>query len=124
MFEFFVISAGSILGSLIRWKMDNIFFVNILGCFIFGFINNLHVSKKIKLFLCFSFCGSLTSFSGWILDLLNILNKGLYLLFFLRVSLFLVIGYVAMYFGYLLSDNLRKLKNKKMWKLNKSKSTK
>ncbi len=110
MFEFFVISAGSILGSLIRWKMDNIFFVNILGCFIFGFINNLHVSKEIRLFVCFSFCGSLTTFSGWILDLLNILNKGLYFLFFLKVSLFLVIGYFAMYLGYLLSDNLRKIK--------------
>ena len=110
MFEFFVISAGSILGSLIRWKINNIFFVNILGCFIYGFVNNLHVSKKIKLFLCFSFCGSLTTFSGWILDLLNILNKGLYLLFFLRVSLFLVIGYFAIYLGYLISNNLNKLK--------------
>ena len=110
MFEFFVISAGSILGSLIRWKINNIFFVNILGCFIFGFINNLYVSKKIKLFLCFSFCGSLTTFSGWILDLLNILNKGLYFLFFLRVSLFLVIGYFAIYLGYLISNNLNKLK--------------
>ena len=110
MFEFFIISAGSILGSLIRWKMDNIFFVNILGCFIFGFINNLQVSKKIKLFFCFSFCGSLTSFSGWILDLLNILNKGLYLLFFVRVSLFLVFGLFALYFGYSISDNLKKFK--------------
>ena len=110
MLEFFVISVGSILGSLIRLKIDNIFFVNILGCFIFGFINNLHASKKIKLFICFSFCGSLTTFSGWILDLLNIINKGLFFLFFLRLSLFLVIGYFAMYFGYLLSDNLRKLK--------------
>ena len=113
MFEFFIISVGSILGSLIRLKVDNIFFVNIIGCFIFGFINNLHVSKKIKLFLGFSFCGSLTTFSGWILELLNILNKGLYILFFLRVSLFLVIGYFAMCFGYSLSDTLRK-KNKRM----------
>ena len=110
MFEFFVISVGSILGSLIRWKINNIFFVNILGCFIFGFINNLHVSKKIKLFLCFSFCGSLTTFSGWILDLLNILNKGLYLLFFLRVILFLVVGYFAIYLGYSISYNFNKLK--------------
>ena len=110
MFEFLLISAGSILGSLFRWKIDNIFFVNILGCLIFGFINNLQISRKMKLFFCFSFCGSLTTFSGWILDLLNILNNGLYLLFFIRVSLFLVIGYFAMYFGYYLSDNLRKLK--------------
>ena len=114
MFELFVISAGSILGSLIRWKIDNVFLVNILGCFIFGFINNLHVSKKFKLFFCFSFCGSLTTFSGWILELLNILNKGFYFLFILNVSLFLVIGYFAIYFGYSLSANLRKLKNKKM----------
>ena len=110
MLEFFIISIGSILGSLIRWKIESIFFVNILGCLIFGFIDNLQISRKIKLFFCFSFCGSLTTFSGWILDLLNILNKGLYFLFFLKVSLSLVIGYFAMYFGYSLSDNLRKLK--------------
>ena len=110
MLEFFIISIGSILGSLIRWKIDNIFFINILGCFIFGFINNLQISKKFKLFFCFSFCGSLTSFSGWILDLFNIFNKRLYLLFFFRVILFLVIGYFAIYLGYLISNNLNKLK--------------
>lgn len=110
MLEFFIISIGSILGSLIRWKIDNIFFVNILGCFIFGFINNLQISKKFKLFFCFSFCGSLTSFSGWILDLFNIFNKRLYLLFFFRVILFLLIGYFAIYLGYLISNNLNKLK--------------
>ena len=110
MLEFFIISIGSILGSLIRWKIDNIFFVNILGCFIFGFINNLQISKKIKLFFCFSFCGSLTSFSGWMLDLLNNLNKDLYLLFFFRVNLFIVIGYFALYLGYSISRNLKKFK--------------
>ena len=110
MLEFFIISIGSILGSLIRWKIDNIFFVNILGCFIFGFINNLQISRKFKLFFCFSFCGSLTTFSGWILDLFNIFNKRLYLLFFFRVILFLLIGYFAIYLGYLISNNLNKLK--------------
>ena len=110
MLEFFIISIGSILGSLIRWKIESIFFVNILGCFIFGFINNLQISKKFKLFFCFSFCGSLTTFSGWILDLFNIFNKRLYLLFFFRVILFLLIGYFAIYFGYLISNNLNKLK--------------
>ena len=110
MLEFFIISIGSILGSLIRWKIDNIFFVNILGCFIFGFINNLQISKKFKLFFCFSFCGSLTTFSGWILDLFNIFNKRLYLLFLFKVILFLVIGYFALYLGYLISNNLNKLK--------------
>ena len=110
MLEFFIISIGSILGSLIRWKIDNIFFVNILGCFIFGFINNLQISKKFKLFFCFSFCGSLTTFSGWIVDLFNIFNKRLYLLFLFKVILFLVIGYFALYLGYLISNNLNKLK--------------
>ena len=110
MLEFFIISIGSILGSLIKWKIDNIFFVNILGCFIFGFINNLQISKKFKLFFCFSFCGSLTTFSGWILDLFNIFNKRLYLLFLFKVILFLVIGYFALYLGYLISNNLNKLK--------------
>ena len=113
MFEFLVISAGSILGTLIRLKIKNIFLVNILGCFIFGLINNLNVSKKIKLFFCFSFCGSITTFSGWILDLYNILNKGLYFIFFLRVSVFIGIGYFAMYSGYSISESINKLKNRK-----------
>ena len=110
MFDFFIISIGSLLGSLIRWKIDNIFFVNILGCFIFGFINNLQISKRFKLFFCFGFCGSLTTFSGWISELLNIFNQDLYFLFLFRITLFLVIGFSAFYFGYCISRSLKQLK--------------
>ena len=110
MYDFFIISIGSLLGSLIRWKIDNIFFVNILGCFIFGFINNLQISKRFKLFFCFGFCGSLTTFSGWISELLNIFNQDLYFLFLFRITLFLVIGFSAFYFGYCISRSLKQLK--------------
>ncbi len=112
MFEFFIISIGSILGSLLRWKIDNIYFVNILGCFIFGFMNNLKISKNFKLFFCFSFCGSLTTFSGWIFELLNVFKRGLYLLFFLKFTLSLAIGYIFLYFGFSISNKIKKSKSK------------
>ena len=106
MLDFTIISLGSIIGSLLRWKINNIFFANILGCLIFGFVNNLKINKNYKLFICFSFCGSLTSFSTWILDLFKLINKNAYLIFFCNIFLFLTIGYLALYLGELVSKKL------------------
>tara|TARA_Y100001978_G_C23402175_1_gene295142 strand:- start:234 stop:560 length:327 start_codon:yes stop_codon:yes gene_type:complete len=99
MSQFFIISAGSIIGSLIRWKINNIYLVNILGCFILGFAKNLNISKKLKLFICFSLSGSLTTFSGWIFDLFQLIRKDLYLMFFFNIGLLLILGYFAVYLG-------------------------
>jgi len=103
MLEFSLISLGSIIGSLLRWKIDNLLFTNILGCLIFGFFNNLKINKKYKLFICFSFCGSLTSFSKWIFDLFQLINKNAYLIFFYNIFLFITVGYLALYLGELIS---------------------
>ncbi len=99
MVEIVIVSAGSIIGGLIRWQIENIFFVNILGCFILGFINNLNISKKFKLFFCFSLCGSLTTFSTWILELFKLLRKELYLFLFFNIFYFLIFGFIAVYLG-------------------------
>ena len=37
---FFLISAGAIPGSLFRWQIDEIFIVNLIGCFLLGFFNS------------------------------------------------------------------------------------
>ena len=77
--KLFLVSIGAIPGALIRWQVDDIFIVNIIGCFLIGFFNTLLIPKKIKLFISFGFCGSLTSFSGWILNLFKLISNGLFI---------------------------------------------
>ena len=97
--EFFFIAIGASPGALLRWQIDNIFIVNIIGCFLLGFINALPISTRYKLIFGFGFCGSLTTFSGWSLYLFKLISEGLYRLFFLNSVLIVLIGFFAICFG-------------------------
>ena len=46
--------------------MQDYIIANLIGVFVIGFLIGIRASKKIKLILGFGFCGSLTTFSGWI----------------------------------------------------------
>ena len=104
--EFFIISIGAIPAALLRWCIDDIFIVNMIGCFLIGFINTLLISRKYKLIFGFAFCGSLTSFSGWSLQLFQLIDQGLYRLFFLDLILNVLFGFFAVCIGYLFAQNL------------------
>ena len=75
---FFLISIGAIPGALLRWKTDQIFIVNVIGCFLLGFFNSLAIPKRYKLTVGVGLCGSMTTFSGWSFHLHHLLNQGLY----------------------------------------------
>ena len=105
--QFFIISIGSIIGALVRWKFDDIFIVNNIGCFLLGFVNNLSLSRKVKLLLGFSFCGSLTTFSSWIFKLFNLLQKGLFTDFLTILSLSLITGYLFIFAGYKIAGKIK-----------------
>ena len=64
-----------------------------------GFINSLHISRQFKLIFGFSFCGSLTTFSGWSLQLFQLISEGLYKLFFLLSILIVLISFFAVGLG-------------------------
>ncbi len=97
--QFFLISIGAVPGALMRWQIDDIFIVNIIGCFLLGIINRLPILKRYKLIFGFGLCGSLTTFSGWSFQLFQLLSKGLYELFFLNSILFVLIGLFAISLG-------------------------
>jgi len=97
--KFFLISIGAVPGALFRWQIDDIFIVNIIGCFLLGMINSLPISRRYKLIFGFGFCGSLTTFSGWSFQLFQLISKGLYKLFFLNSVLFVLIGFFAICLG-------------------------
>ncbi len=97
--KFFLISMGAIPASICRWQIDQIFIVNIIGCFLLGLINSLPVSQKFKLMFGFGFCGSLTTFSGWSFQLFKLINQGFYTLFFLNALSIVILGIFSVGLG-------------------------
>tara|TARA_B100000579_G_scaffold369735_1_gene331347 strand:- start:1059 stop:1403 length:345 start_codon:yes stop_codon:yes gene_type:complete len=103
----FLISIGAIPAAIFRWQIDQIFIVNIIGCFFLGFVNALPISRKYKLIFGFGFCGSLTTFSGWSFQLFELISQGLYKLFFLNVIAVVLMGFFSVFLGHLLANNLK-----------------
>ena len=97
--KYLMISVGAIFGAIFSWKIDDILLVNTLGCFIFGLLSELKVSKNIKLLIGFGFTGSLTSFSSWISKLFFIFQDSSYIKFILNIFLFLLLGCLMLFIG-------------------------
>lgn len=86
------IALGSILGGWLRWgisvKYNNLFdnipfgtvLVNLVGAFIIGlavsFFSNSSISSNYKLFLVTGFCGGLTTFSTFSMEVVTLLQSG------------------------------------------------
>ena len=101
--NYFLISIGAAPAAIFRWQIDEIFIVNIIGCFILGFINTISIQRKYKLIFGFGFCGSLTTFSGWTAQLFELLSQGSFKLFFLNSISILLIGFCAVGLGHFLA---------------------
>ena len=106
---FILISMGAVPGALIRWQIDEMFIVNLIGCFLLGFINSLDISKSYKLILGVGFCGSITTFSGFSFYLYKLLNQGLYKLFLFNSISIVLIGVFAIYLGYIFGGTMKSL---------------
>ena len=104
--DFLYISIGAVPAALLRWQIDQAFVVNMAGCFLLGFINALNISRRYKLIFGFSFCGSLTTFSGWTYQLYKFISQGSYQLFFLNAFLFVIVGLFAVCLGHLLAKKI------------------
>tara|TARA_B110000438_G_scaffold85581_1_gene85060 strand:+ start:4147 stop:4524 length:378 start_codon:yes stop_codon:yes gene_type:complete len=112
----FVILGGS-LGALSRFtigtQMDKLFnttfpigilFVNLLGCFFIGLImsafqNKLMINDNLKIFLIVGFLGSLTTFSTFAFDNLNLLTFKHFLYLFINLFFTNFFGIVMVFLG-------------------------
>ena len=107
--QLLLISLGAIPGSLMRWQINNNVIVNMLGSFFIGLLISLQVNSHKQLLLVIGFCGSLTTFSGWILISLNLLSNGHLIRAFLWLLIPLLCGLFAVAFGFFIGSTIRHL---------------
>ena len=107
--QFIYLSIGAIPGVILRWQLGEIFLVNIIGCLLIGLFNSLSFGSKYQLIFCIGFCGSLTTFSGWILDLVLLVSDGFYIQALLDIISMLIMGFSAVCLGNLLGKRINQL---------------
>ena len=79
--ELLLVGAGAVPGALLRWQLamnlgDQNLLVNVLGAGLLGFLAGLPAAPRRQLLLGIGFCGSLTTFSSWMLVAMQQLSAG------------------------------------------------
>ena len=79
--ELLLVALGAVPGALLRWQLalhlaDQNLVANTLGSALLGFVAGLPAAPRRQLLLGVGFCGSLTTFSSWMLDAVRQLGGG------------------------------------------------
>ena len=79
--ELLLVGAGAVPGALLRWQLalhlgDQNLLVNVLGAALLGFLAGLPAAPRRQLLLGIGFCGSLTTFSSWMLATMKHFSAG------------------------------------------------
>ncbi|HEX2396365.1 MAG TPA: fluoride efflux transporter CrcB [Bacteroidales bacterium] len=85
--------------------------VNVLGSFIIGFLTGIATKSELltmewRLFLMVGICGGFTTFSSFTNENLMLLHNGQYLSVLIYTSLSVILGFAAVYLGYILTNSL------------------
>ena len=79
--ELLLVGLGAIPGALLRWQVslhwaDRHVLVNVLGAALLGYLAGLPAAPRRQLLVGIGFCGSLTTFSSWMLDAVRLIGVG------------------------------------------------
>ena len=79
--ELLLVGLGAIPGALLRWQIavhlaDRNLLVNVFGAALLGLLAGLPVAPRRQLLLGIGFCGSVTTFSSWMLDSVKLIATG------------------------------------------------
>ncbi len=119
-----LVGLGGFLGSIARFFVSRLnltvqlwsipvgtLAVNVIGSFVIGFLTGLSVRNHLisiewRLFLMVGVCGGFTTFSSFSNENLTLMHNGQIGSLLIYTSLSIILGFLAVYFGYLLSRNL------------------
>ena len=79
--ELLLVGAGAVPGALLRWQLalhlgDQNLLVNVVGAALLGFLAGLPAAPRRQLLLGIGFCGSVTTFSSWMLAAIKHFSAG------------------------------------------------
>ena len=79
--ELLLVGVGAVPGALLRWQFglvlhDRDVVVNVLGSLILGLLLGLPYRPRIQLLVGIGFCGSLTTFSSWMVNSVDLIYQG------------------------------------------------
>ena len=119
-----IIGTGGFIGSVARYFISmlnlNIDFfsipfgtllVNVIGSFIIGVLTGISekselLTLELRLFLMVGLCGGFTTFSSFTNENLMFLHNGQFLSILLYTGLSIFLGFIAVFFGYTLTNLL------------------
>ena len=79
--ELLLVGLGAVPGALLRWQVslhwaDRHVLVNVVGAALLGLLAGLPAAPRRQLLVGIGFCGSLTTFSSWMLDAMRLISVG------------------------------------------------
>ena len=79
--ELLLVGVGAVPGALLRWQLalhlgDQNLLVNVLGAALLGLLAGFPAAPRRQLLLGIGFCGSLTTFSSWMLEAMHYISVG------------------------------------------------
>ena len=79
--ELVLVALGAVPGALLRWQVslhwvDRYLLVNVAGAALLGFLAGLPAAPRRQLLIGIGFCGSLTTFSSWMLEAMRLISAG------------------------------------------------
>ena len=111
--ELLLVALGAVPGAVIRWQVgaylhNNDVIVNVFGAFILGWLVGLPPRPKRQLLIGIGFCGSLTTFSSWMVNCVALIAQGNWLDALGLIGLTLGLGLGAAALGALVGRSLVK----------------
>lgn len=124
MVKFALLAIGGITGTVVRYLLAGAIYgamgtnfpygtlaVNLLGCFIAGFLAAITESKfmlspNLRLLLMIGFCGAFTTFSTFILETSNLIRGGETVRALVNIIFSVIIGFIVFRIGLFLGDIL------------------
>ena len=96
--ELLLVGVGAVPGALLRWQFDVLLqdrdvLVNVLGSLILGLLLGLPYRPRVQLLVGIGFCGSLTTFSSWMVNCVDLLGSGRQLAAFGLIGMTLGLGF-------------------------------